>query len=229
MEQVVYIHTCNVNGKSYVGVTNKAAEDRFVEHCQAARRGSRFAFHAAIRKYGEEAWTHETVATVGSLNEAHEMEVRLIAERRTTEREFGYNMTAGGDGFRGLERTEEHAKAISEALMGHIHSDETRQKLAQYKGEKASFYGRKQSDEWKAKMKELLTNNHPMKGVTGAKHHDAGSFVVTFPDGREIEIKGLAEFCRQNGLTHSAMSCVAAGKRNHHKGFKCRKAEVVTE
>jgi len=79
MSYVIYIHTCKISGKSYVGITNKTAEERFAEHCQAARRGSKFAFHGAIRKYGEDCWVHEATTTTDSLQKAYEMEMRLIA------------------------------------------------------------------------------------------------------------------------------------------------------
>lgn len=223
MKHEVYIHTCRINGKSYIGITNKTASERFIEHCLAAKRGSKFAFHAAIRKHGEDQWIHETLAVVKSREEAHRLEIELISERRTTERQFGYNMTKGGDGVVGLTRTQEHSDNISKALQGHEVSEETRRKLSEYRGEKASFYGKRQSQEWKDMISEIMTNNHPMKGRTGDKHHDSKEFIVTFPDGMEVNIKGLAEFCRQNGLNHSAMSSVASGKRKHHKGFVCRK------
>lgn len=223
MAHVVYIHTCKVNGKCYVGITNKTAEERFVEHCLAAKRGSKFAFHAAIRKYGEDAWDTDVVATVESRDEAHELEVRHIAERRATERKFGYNMTAGGDGIVGLERSADHCKAISESLKGHSVSNETRAKLSRYRGERASFYGRKQSQEWRDKIAHIMATNHPMKGMRGEKSPFASTFIVTTPTGDEIEITGLSEWCRQNGLTHSAMSLVASGKRKHHKGYLCRR------
>ena len=223
MAHHVYIHTCKVNGKSYVGITNKAADERFIEHCLAAKRGSKFAFHAAIRKYGEDAWETDVLATVESREEAHELEVRYIAERKTTQRQFGYNMTAGGDGIIGLERSANHRKAISEALKGHVVSDDTRAKLSQYRGEKASFYGRKQTQEWRDKIAHIMATNHPMKDMRGEKSPFASTFIVTTPNGEEVEITGLAEWCRQHGLTHSAMSLVASGKRKHHKGYLCRR------
>ena len=45
-----------------------------------------------------------------------------------------------------------------------------------------------------------------------AKHY---SFIS--PEGELTEIYNLNKFCRDNGLTHSSMSLVHAGKRSHHK------------
>jgi hypothetical protein len=42
-----------------------------------------------------------------------------------------------------------------------------------------------------------------------------------------FEIFGINQFCKKNGLAHSAMVLVAQGKRNHHKGWKCNYKSVV--
>lgn len=50
---------------------------------------------------------------------------------------------------------------------------------------------------------------------------------VTNPNGEEIIVYGLGEFCRNNQLNQGHMWSVAAGKRSHHKGWVCSK--VVTD
>ena len=59
------------------------------------------------------------------------------------------------------------------------------------------------------------------KSVTGQRR-TAKSYVIIFPDGHQEQIVGMTEFCRQHGLTPSAMSMVVSGKINQHKGFKAR-------
>ena len=212
----IYKHTNEINGKSYIGLTVKSLEKRWAEHCRAAFNDSKFLFHRAIRKYGENSWKHEVLAVTATFEEAKTIERQMIAAFGT--RGGGYNMTDGGDGFRGLNRTDEHRRAISQALQGHDVSKETREKLSSYRGEKASGYGRKQTEEWKRKIRSA-----PRRIPKGASHVDAGTFDITHPDGRVERIKGLAEFCRNNGLTHSALSLVASGKRAHHKGYRAER------
>ncbi|MER9176250.1 GIY-YIG nuclease family protein [Mesorhizobium sp. M0955] len=208
----VYKHTNRINGKAYIGLTNKSLETRWSEHCQWAARGSKFAFHCAIRKHGEKVWTAEILAVLDTREDGKIVEARMISIHGTQK---GYNMTAGGDGFRGLRRSDAHRRAISEALRGREVPEATREKLRTYRGEKASFYGRKQSEEWKTKIRSA-----PRRIPKGASHVDAVTIDVTYPDGRVERVTGLAEFCRQNGLTHSALSMVASGKRRHHKGYR---------
>ena len=40
--------------------------------------------------------------------------------------------------------------------------------------------------------------------------------------GKEIKIKSLTNFCKENNLQTGNMWKVANNKRNHHKGWKCR-------
>lgn len=55
------------------------------------------------------------------------------------------------------------------------------------------------------------------------------SWVFTFPDGHEEIHRGLNEFCKEHNLNPSAMSAVCKGKRAHHKGFKCKKLDKISE
>ena len=45
-------------------------------------------------------------------------------------------------------------------------------------------------------------------------------YIVTTPEGDEIEIKGLKKFCNEHNLSPSKMVQVAKRKRNHHKQYK---------
>lgn len=199
---IIYRHTNTINGHAYIGVTSKSLLARFQEHCSAARRGSSFAFHCAIRKYGENCWIHEKVIETETPEEAARLEQSFILSEQTMIPK-GYNMTAGGDGFIKFERTEIHRKRISNALTGKAKSPEHRAKLSAYKGEKASFYGRKQSQEWCNKMCEVRKRIVQSKG---AERSDSREYIVVLPNEIIVEIKGLAAFCRKYNLTTSDAS-----------------------
>lgn len=216
----VYCITCAVNGKRYIGITTKSVEKRLVEHGRAARRGVPFALYSAMRKYGVEAFAIECLETCDGIEIAKRLEVRHIAQLGTMK--GGYNMTAGGDGFRALIRTDEHKRKIGLAHEGKVLSEETKRKLAEYSGERASFYGRKQSPEWHAMMTNLLATDHPMKRHRGDNSKCAKSYVVTDPFGTEYRVTGLREFCRQHGLLSSGLSAVVTGRQSKYKGWKAR-------
>jgi len=116
-------------------------------------------------------------------------------------------------------------------------------------GRNNPFYGKQHKEETKemlssiktgkpvsSKQKALLQNvgfkdgNTPWnKGLRGAYTHTEESlrkqrnhYVVTFPDGSEIQTDNLATFCLEHGLSLPAMrDRVAKNKQEHHKGYKC--------
>lgn len=95
----IYKHTCNINGKSYVGQTQQKPTKRW----KANGRGYEYQelFYKAIQKYGWDNFTHEILEEVSSLNEANEREKYWIAYYHTYIKDphcQGYNLTLGGDG-----------------------------------------------------------------------------------------------------------------------------------
>lgn len=99
-------------GKSYIGITVMTAPQRFYRHASAAKKGSKLAVHAAIRKYGEGTAKLETLA-IASWEYVKELEKKVIAAFDTRPPR-GFNLTDGGDG-----------------ITGHKHSERTREKLRQ--------------------------------------------------------------------------------------------------
>jgi group I intron endonuclease len=152
----LYKITCSANGKVYIGYTSKTADERFQAHLLNAKWKRKTALYDAIRKYGSDAFSVETVLTCDDHSSACEQEVRLIAETGCL-LPAGYNMTTGGDGVPLTEeqRAAAGAKkrgvcspkqlAANQRRKGQKASDETRAKLS------AARRGRKQSAEHAAK------------------------------------------------------------------------------
>lgn len=94
----VYLIT-SPSGKQYVGQTVAAFETRWEQHCRDAQNGSKFAIHCAIRKYGQNSFTHK-ILHVGVEDPAQlsSLEIAEIANHGTIVPK-GYNMTKGGEGF----------------------------------------------------------------------------------------------------------------------------------
>lgn len=114
----VYYHENKTNGKLYFGITSQTPERRW-------RNGdayhSRY-FRRAIDKYGWDGFYHVVVKRGLTLEEATAMEKELISTYRTSEKEYGYNITEGGDGKFGCERT-------WFPTLGKKMSDDTKQKI----------------------------------------------------------------------------------------------------
>ena len=97
----VYKITCTVNGKSYIGITQKAISTRLKEHIRDAfpgrynTNGTLYALHAAIQKYGKNKFTIEPLMEGLDLQLARKNEVELIKK---------YNSYGGSKNKKGLPR-----------------------------------------------------------------------------------------------------------------------------
>jgi hypothetical protein len=80
---------------TYVGVTNRGWAVRWQEHVSAARAGSPYRFHEAIRRFGRNPVFHEIIACGASREEA--MRIEEWAVDRFSLHPKGFNMIPGGD------------------------------------------------------------------------------------------------------------------------------------
>lgn len=93
---IIYCITNIINGKKYIGMTGRTLNERWNSHCSAAKNGSPFRFHSAIRKYGEESFMKEILFDDLSIQECRTIEAATIKEHNTMI--CGYNAKAGGCG-----------------------------------------------------------------------------------------------------------------------------------
>lgn len=142
----VYRIDCSATGKAYIGLTKVGADRRFRAHRCNSRRGAGGALYAAMRKYGEDAFTVATLQCSLTLEQAQRAEIEAIAAH-ATRAPNGYNISLGGDaGLAGVVLTAETRAAMSathrarqadpelrrrtsEALTGREVPPETREKL----------------------------------------------------------------------------------------------------
>ncbi len=88
----VYLLTNTLNGKQYVGQTKEAPENRLKQHLKNTHCR---ALSAALRKYGVEAFTLQTLASCTGQHEADEVERGFIRAFNTLSPN-GYNLREGG-------------------------------------------------------------------------------------------------------------------------------------
>ncbi len=146
----IYKHT-TPNGKVYIGQTCQKPENRF------GKNGYRYKnctlFYNAIQKYGWENIKHEILFEGLTQEEADNIEIKLIREYRSNERDFGYNLQDGGNNSSPSEDTK---RKMSEWQIGKILSEETKQKISMART------GHKDSEETKAKK----SNGHKGKHLS---------------------------------------------------------------
>lgn len=91
----LYIHINKVNGKVYIGIS-QYPKRRWGK--EGIRYKGNIHFWSAIQKYGWDGFLHIIVRTDLTLEEANELERRLIYLYRADNCKYGYNNTKGGDG-----------------------------------------------------------------------------------------------------------------------------------
>lgn len=94
------MHTNLINNKVYIGITKVGLEQR------ARKDGNHYAgspyFYSAIQKYGWDNFKHEILLDNLTEKEVKEQEKYFIDKYKSNDREYGYNLTEGGDGVSGL-------------------------------------------------------------------------------------------------------------------------------
>lgn len=97
--------------------------------------------------------------------------------------------------------TEETKKLISEMKKGHKQTPEHIEKVRQ------SRIGKHQTEYQKQRAKESLES----------------AWLLTTPEGKQINIVNLRQFCKENGLNQGNMVKVSQGIIKQNKGWKCLK------
>lgn len=193
MSYCVYKHTCP-NGKVYVGITSK---NPIVRWAKGNGYNHNTHFHNAILKYGWNNIKHEILYTDLSKEEACEKEIELIAEYKSNNPDYGYNLSSGGEsGFIGCHPSEEARRKMSEAHKLIV-------------GEKHHLYGTHRSEITKEKLR--IAN-------LGANSSNAKSIICV--ETGEI-FGGVREAARKNNVTHTSI-IYAAKHHKTHKGYHWR-------
>lgn len=89
----VYVHLFP-NGKNYVGITSQFPEDRWKNGHGYKKQGL---IYNAIKKYGWDNIEHFIFASKLTSQEALNMEKILIQKLKSNNRQYGYNVTIGGE------------------------------------------------------------------------------------------------------------------------------------
>lgn len=110
---VIYLHKNKINNKVYIGQTCQKPEKRWDYGCGYKRHNLHF--YNAIQKYGWNNFEHIILEDGLSLEQANEREQYWIKYYNSNQQEKGYNLTAGGDGSRGLVMSEEAKLKIGQA------------------------------------------------------------------------------------------------------------------
>ena len=163
------MHTSPSN-KVYIGITSQDPKKRWGNGSNYSKQKY---FYAAIQKYGWKNIKHEVLFSNLTEKEAKQKEVELIAKYNSTDRDYGYNLTLGGDGVKGYAPTEETKQRIKATMKRLNLNPEFRERLrlAHKRGEEHPFYGKSLSAEHieKLRISHLGKKRGPHKEETKIK------------------------------------------------------------
>lgn len=107
----VYCYKNKVNGKCYVGKTNNISQRKSKHRRLAFTEKSQLPFYRAIRKYGEDNFEFTVLDTFCWEDIIFDLEKFYIKAYKANQREFGYNITEGGEGSSGTRHNENQKRA----------------------------------------------------------------------------------------------------------------------
>lgn len=145
---MVYLARNKINGKCYVGATDRGIPYRASRHKWNASHGQKSKFYTAIRKYGFDAFEFVPLMACATFFEALDNERRFIAEINPE-----YNLTSGGGGVKGLKFSLESRAKMSLAK----------------KGKPGPWSNGKMPDEMRARLSRLATDRQKGKPFTGKR------------------------------------------------------------
>jgi group I intron endonuclease len=131
----VYMHT-SPSKKVYIGITRTSVEKRWRKNGSGYKKQQYF--WRAIQKYGWDNFKHEILYEHLTKDEAEILEINLIKQYKSNQKDFGYNIENGGNS------------------IGKI-SDETRKKISEAnKGRESPNKGKTFDDDFKRKVSEAM-------------------------------------------------------------------------
>ena len=158
----IYKFTHIETGRVYVGQTIQEPNHRRLSHLAAARGTKRTnKLYNAMRKYGEDSFVFEVIATADSIKELNQLEVKYIKEYDSIVN--GFNLREGGDNRKHSPESIEKMRRVHKArhannkiggwtrrdggpMKNKTHSAETKEKMSK------AHIGKDISEEARAKM-----------------------------------------------------------------------------
>lgn len=199
----IYITTCTVNSKKYLG-------QRKYSRGWKGYLGSGVAFENAVKKYGKENFIREIICEAETAEELNRLEYEMSVKYDVVNSDEWYNLCYGGYSTNGFKFSEESKRIMSEKAKG------------RFAGSKNPMYGvhRKLTEEHKKKIsenhKEQSGEMNWMYGKTYGENPRARS-VVCVETG--IVYDSAKRAAHELNVNYSNLLEVAKGKRKQVGGL----------
>lgn len=146
-------------GAAYIGITRNTVLWRWKAHVRQSRKDDAAPLYVAIRTYGPESFSRETLTECVSEWEAQKCERAMIALHNTFHKNGGFNRSIGGNGNTGGVTEETRAKLKASLAL---RKDENRAVILAA-SKKYNQMGRPVSEEGHARKLAALAAGRPLR------------------------------------------------------------------
>lgn len=217
---IIYKSTNNITGKVYIGQTTQTLEKRIKNHIKESKVETNRPFMSAIKKYGSDNFTFETIDFATELNDK---EIYWIDFYQSVSPN-GYNITGGGQGKK-MIRTDELGKRISDGLKNSEKWQKTKNsKEYKIKMEK-SFIGWNKGKKFSQEHKNKIWENNKER-ILKFNKSTSKKWIVVDKDNNITRITGKEEYFDKLGMDTGDVSrmskILSEGKnRKRYNGYYC--------
>lgn len=134
INNVIYKFKNKINGKIYIGQTTTNIRKRVIEHVTTSKpwtKARKGYFQRALYKYGFENFEFSIIEKCSDKNTLNIREIYWIGYYKSDQKEFGYNMTPGGEGNTNSEFNKKCVERLIAANTGRHQSEQTKELLRQ--------------------------------------------------------------------------------------------------
>jgi len=147
---IIYMITNKINNKKYIGQTIRGINDRISDYKNG--QGNDY-LNNSIKKYGWGNFEFKVIDNGETIDELNSKEIRYILEYNTTDKNFGYNIEAGGrNAIAALETLDKMSKS-------HLNIKQSKEwvekRIYSAGSEEAKKYGKLKTDEERKYLSEI--------------------------------------------------------------------------
>jgi group I intron endonuclease len=153
MKYIVYIHT-TPNDKIYIGISSKSNANKRWRNGNGYQKNKYF--FSAILKYGWDNIEHKILFEDLEEEEAKQKETELIQKYKSNDRNYGYNLSSGGESSNGYKHTKEQIEKQKRNRKKPQYTKETRLKMSV--SAKRVWENPEYKEEMRKKIKEAYKN-----------------------------------------------------------------------
>lgn len=183
MTKIFYLYkiTNIITTKVYIGQTtnpkNRWAAHKYASNYSKNKDQYNYHLYKSMRKYGIENFIFEIINQVETLEKINFLEKNNIKEFNSANRNFGYNISKGGNGLNTM--SDETKKKLSQIHTGKKLSVKTKKKLSEIN------IGKKASEQTIKKMSQSMIGKN--KGINNGMYGKRGARgKITIEQAKEI-------------------------------------------